>query len=73
MKAIPLQIITVRLDNGRHGVFVGIPLVTEDMGDDNPIVSQLRFSDVEPMPGHLSIATVVRMIADRLTNRIREQ
>jgi hypothetical protein len=73
MKAIPLQIITVRLDNGRHGVFVGIPLVTEDLGDDNPVISQLRFSDVEPMPSHLSIATVVRMIADRLNNRTREQ
>jgi hypothetical protein len=73
MKAIPLQLITVRLDNGQRGVFIGMPLVHDDLGDENPEISQIRFSDVEPVPSHLTIATLLSMIADRLANRRREQ
>ncbi len=31
MKAIPLQLLTVIMENGQQGIFVGVPMVAELM------------------------------------------
>jgi hypothetical protein len=73
MKAISLQLVTVRLDNGRHGFFIGTPLMTEDLVDENAEINHIRFSEIETVPGNLTIETLVCMIAERMQSRTPEQ
>ena len=49
METLELQLVTVELDNGDAGVFVGIPLVHERMSDADCQVCDIWFSDTQPV------------------------
>lgn len=66
MKTVPLQLITVGLENGQTGVFVGVPLVTEETSDSGCQVEDIWFSNVQEIPDNLSVAKLLRMVAEQL-------
>jgi len=62
MKTLELQLITVGLDDGKQGVFIGWPLVTEDTARDNGQVENIWFSNIQQVPESLSLAQLMELI-----------
>jgi hypothetical protein len=66
MKPIPLQLVTVCLDNGQQGVFVGAPLVGEQNGAQDGQIEDIWFSDIQEIPGQTNLAELLRLIQAQL-------
>jgi hypothetical protein len=66
MKPIPLQLITLSLENGQQGVFVGVPLVTEQVPDENGQVEDIWFSNIQEVPAHMKLVDLIRLIQSQL-------
>ena len=66
MKPIPLQLVTVCLENGKHGVFVGLPLVNENADPENSQVDDIWFSNIQEVPECLALGDLIRLIQDQL-------
>jgi len=66
MKPIPLQLVTVCLDNGQQGVFVGVPLVGEQNGAQDGQIEDIWFSDIQEIPGQTNLAELLRLIQAQL-------
>ena len=66
MKAIPLQLVTVYLENGQQGVFAGVPLVPEHAGSDEGQIRDIWFSDIQQVPAHMALADLVRLLQAQL-------
>lgn len=64
MKTVPLQLITVDLDNGRRGIFIGGPFITEETEDDHQI-KEIWFSNVQEVPDNLTVAELVQLVRDQ--------
>jgi hypothetical protein len=66
MKPIPLQLITLSLENGQQGVFVGVPLVTEQVPDEDGQVEDIWFSNIQEVPAHMKLVDLIRLIQSQL-------
>ena len=66
MKAIPLQLVTVCLENGEQGVFVGVPLVPEHIPDEQGQVEDIWFSNVQEVPAQINLAELIRLIQEQV-------
>lgn len=66
MKTLKLQLITIGLENGQQGVFVGIPLVTQENSDLDSQVEEIWFSNVQEIPDDLSVKKLMQLIASQL-------
>lgn len=66
MKTLNLQLITIGLENGQQGVFVGIPLVTLENSDLDSQVEEIWFSNVQEIPDDLSVKKLMQRIASQL-------
>ena len=66
MKSIPLQLVTVCLDSGQQGVFVGVPLVAEQAPEDAGQVEDIWFSDIQEVPADISVDDLVQLIQGQL-------
>ena len=66
MKAIPLQLVTVCLDGGQQGIFVGVPLVSEYVPEDAGQVEDIWFSDIQEVPGDMALDELVQLIQAQL-------
>ncbi len=66
MKPIPLQLVTVCLESGEQGVFVGVPLVPEQAPDDQGQIEDIWFSDVQEVPAQMELADLVRLLQAQL-------
>lgn len=67
MKNVPLQLVTVCLENGRQGIFVGIPLVTSERDTEEECqVEEIWFSEVQQIPAQLPLAKLLRMVAEQI-------
>lgn len=66
MKTIPLQLVTLCLDNGQQGVFVGVPLVAEQRDQDGGQIEDIWFSDIQEIPGHIELAELLKLIQAQL-------
>jgi hypothetical protein len=66
MKTLALQLITVGLDNGSQGIFVGWPLVTEDTGLADGQVENIWFSDIQDVPNHLTLEQLMELLRKQL-------
>jgi hypothetical protein len=66
MKTIPLQLVTVCLDNGQQGVFVGVPLVAGQRDQDGGQIEDIWFSDVREIPGHIQLTELLSLIQAQL-------
>ena len=66
MKTVNLQLITIGLENGQQGVFIGVPLLTEESSDLDSQVEEIWFSSVQEIPDDLSVKKLMRLIASQL-------
>ena len=78
MKPIPLQLVTVCLDNGQQGVFVGVPLVAEQSLDEDGQIEDIWFSDVQEVPAQMNLADLIGLVlfwalVPRLTTRFQQK
>lgn len=66
MKPIPLQLVTVSLDNGQQGVFVGVPLVDVHSGDHGGQIEDIWFSDIQEVPAQTRLLELLKLIQAQL-------
>jgi hypothetical protein len=66
MKPIPLQLVTVSLENGEQGVFVGVPLVAAQASEDAGQIEDIWFSDIQEVPAGTELADLIRLIQAQL-------
>jgi len=66
MKTLALQLITVELDNGTQGIFVGWPLVTADTAIEDGQVENLWFSDIQDVPSNLTLEQLMELLRKQL-------
>jgi len=66
MKPIPLQLVTIQLENGQQGVFVGLPLVTDQVTPGDSQISELWFSNVEKISRGMSVDQLMAMVQAQL-------
>ncbi len=66
MKPIPLQLVTVCLENGQQGVFVGVPLVGEQLPEEAGQIDDIWFSDIREVPAEMELADLMRLIQSQL-------
>ena len=66
MKPIALQLVTVKLDNGQQGIFVGSPLLSgpDDMQDSR--ISEIWFSDVRDLPDQIKLQELMELVQAQL-------
>lgn len=70
MKTLELQLITVGLDDGSEGVFVGLPLVSEDTVEENGQVENIWFSNIKEVPDSLTMEELMGLIGKQLIDRL---
>lgn len=66
MKTLPLQLVTVELENGQRGVFVGLPLILDSYGDAESQVEDIWFSDTQEVPEQLTINQLLQLLQRQL-------
>ncbi|MGB5300218.1 MAG: hypothetical protein WBN08_20340 [Thiogranum sp.] len=66
MKPISLQLVSVSLENGQQGVFVGVPLVADQTQDEDGQVEDIWFSNIQEVPSHMKLVDLIRMIQSQL-------
>lgn len=70
MKTLELQLITVGLDDGSEGVFVGLPLVSDDTIEENGQVENIWFSNIKEVPDSLTMEELMGLIGKQLVDRL---
>jgi hypothetical protein len=66
MKTLALQLITIGMENGDQGVFVGWPLVSENPGLDDGQVQDIWFSNVQDIPDDLTLKQLMELVRKQL-------
>ena len=62
MKTLALQLITVGLEDGKQGVFVGWPLLSEDTAAENGQVENIWFSNVQQVPDSMTLVQLMELV-----------
>ena len=66
MKTLELQLITVGLDDGKQGVFVGWPLVAENPTEESGQVENIWFSNLQTVPDSLTLEQLMELVREQL-------
>ncbi len=66
MKTLDIQLITVGLENGEQGVFIGTPLIFEHTDMDNSQVENIWFSNVQELPDDLTLKQLMELVQQQL-------
>lgn len=66
MKNLALQLITVGLENGQQGVFVGWPLVVEKSPKNASQVENIWFSNIQQVPSDLTMEQLMELVRKQL-------
>jgi len=66
MKGIRLQLVTLNLEDGTVGTFVGIPLVTEETPEQDCQIEDIWFSDTQTIPEDMTVAQLVSLMQRQL-------
>ena len=66
MKPIPLQLVTVCLENGQQGIFVGAPLVADEISSEQGQIEDIWFSDIREVPAQMALADLIRLLQAQL-------
>ena len=69
MKPISLQMVTVNLENGQQGIFVGVPLMANQTQDEDGQVEDIWFSNIQEVPAHMKLVDLIRLIQSQLCRR----
>ncbi len=64
-KTVPLQLITLGMDDGKQGIFVGVPLVTNESQPDTSI-ENIWFSDIQNVPDDLTVEQLIKLVSAQL-------
>lgn len=67
MKPIPLQLITVKLQNGQQGIFVGSPLIADQSGVQQNEISEIWFSDIKDLPEKIQLDELMDLVSAQLS------
>ncbi len=67
VKPIPLQLVTVCMENGQHGVFIGLPLVNDKVPDKNNLVDDIWFSNIQEVPEQMALGDLISLIQSQLS------
>lgn len=67
MKMMPLQLVIIDLENGQRGVFIGRPLVVEDIGENDHQVQNVWFTDIQEMPDSATLEQLTRMTLEQMS------
>lgn len=62
MKTLALQLITVGLENGQQGVFVGWPLIAEKTDTKESQVEEIWFSNIQEVPVDLTLQQLMELV-----------
>ena len=62
MNTVALQLVTVDLENGERGVFIGLPLIPETGAQPDQEVEEIWFSDIQDVPDDLTFAQLIRLV-----------
>ena len=66
MKTLELQLITVGLDDGQQGIFVGLPLLTRQKTETDGAVENIWFSDIKRVPDSLTMDELMELVRKQL-------
>lgn len=66
MNPIPLQLVTVCLENGEQGIFIGVPLVAGQASEDTAQVEDIWFSDIQEVPAGTELAELIQLLQAQL-------
>lgn len=66
MKTVNMQLITIGLENGQQGIFIGVPLITEKNDDLDSQVEEIWFSNIQEIPDDLTVNKLMHLIASQL-------
>ena len=70
MKTLDLQLITVGLDDGKQGIFVGLPLLTKQAADTGGSVENIWFSDIKHVPDNLTMEELMQLVVKQLSDNM---
>ena len=73
MKELALQLVTVELESGKQGVFIGGPLVTDDFTDAECQVENIWFSDIQDVPSNITLAELVSLVQRQICKCDKKQ
>lgn len=66
MKPIELQLITIKMENGQQGIFVGTPIMNDPRISQENQVSEIWFSDVRGLPDNMPLAQLMELVRAQL-------
>jgi hypothetical protein len=66
MKTLELQLITVGLEDGQQGIFVGLPLLTKQMAETDSTVENIWFSDIKQIPDSLTMDELMEIVRKQM-------
>ena len=69
MKDVALQLVTVELENGKQGVFIGGPLITDDYTNKDSQVDSLWFSDIQEVPANMTLKELISLVSQKDSER----
>ncbi len=70
MKTLELQLITVGLDDGQQGIFVGLPLLTRQMAETDGTVENIWFSDIKQVPDSLTMEELMEIVRKQMIDNM---
>ncbi len=66
MRPISLQLVTVCLEDGQQGVFIGIPLVEEQLPEQQGQIEDIWFSDIQDVPASMELEELLSLLQSQL-------
>ncbi|MGB5438233.1 MAG: hypothetical protein WBN90_01085 [Gammaproteobacteria bacterium] len=61
-----LQMVTVGLDDGQQGVFVGWPLLQEQAAENSGQIENIWFSNLQTVPDNLTLEQLMELVRKQL-------
>jgi len=72
MKTLELQLVTVGLEDGKQGVFVGWPLVQERAPKHSGQVESIWFSNLQQVPDNLTLEQLMELVRKQLCSSMEK-
>jgi len=68
MKTLELQLVTVGLEDGKQGIFIGLPLLSQQDADAGGTVENIWFSDIKNVPDSLTMDELMQLVVKQLSD-----
>jgi len=68
MKTLELQLVTVGLEDGKQGIFIGLPLLSQQDADAGGTVENIWFSDIKNVPDSLTMKELMQLVVKQLSD-----